>query len=113
MPASPQGWLLKVGLRRAIDRLRADGRAAGHRHGLALLAEEEAAGSAAPEIPDDRLRLMFACCHPALEAKARVALTLRVICRLTTAQVAAVFWTLKPPWASAFAALRPKPVMRA
>lgn len=91
VPASPQGWLLKVGLRRAIDRFRADGRAAGHRQGLALLAEEEAADSAAPEIPDDRLRLMFACCHPALEAKTRVALTLRVICGLTTAQVAAVF----------------------
>lgn len=91
VPASPQGWLLKVALRRAIDRFRADGRAMRHHQGLALLAEEEAADSAAPEIPDDRLRLMFACCHPALEAKTRVALTLRVICGLTTSQVAAVF----------------------
>jgi RNA polymerase sigma-70 factor (ECF subfamily) len=91
VPAAPQGWLLKVALRRAIDRFRAQGRAAGHLQGLALLAEEQAADSAAPDIPDDRLRLMFACCHPALEAKTRVALSLRVICGLTTAQVAAVF----------------------
>lgn len=91
LPASPQGWLLKVALRRAIDRFRAQGRAQRHQQDMALLAEEEAADSAAPEIPDDRLRLMFACCHPALEPKTQVALTLRVICGLTTAQVAAVF----------------------
>lgn len=91
IPASPFAWLLQVGLRRAIDRLRAQTRARGHYKGLAQLAEEEAADHSAPDIPDERLRLMFACCHPALEPKSRVALTLRVICGLPTAQIAAVF----------------------
>jgi RNA polymerase sigma factor (sigma-70 family) len=91
LPHSPQGWLLKVALRRAIDRFRAQGRRQRHHQEMELLAQEEAADSAAPEIPDHRLRLMFACCHPALEPKTRVALTLRVVCGLTTPQVAAVF----------------------
>lgn len=91
LPASPQGWLLKVALRRAIDRLRASARAGRHAAQIALLAEDEAAEHSTPDIPDERLRLMFACCHPALEAKTRVALTLRVICGLSTAQIAAVF----------------------
>jgi RNA polymerase sigma factor (sigma-70 family) len=91
LPASPQGWLLKVALRRAIDRFRARSRAAHHQQAMTLLAEEEAADSAAPEIPDDRLRMMFACCHPALDPKTRIALTLQVICGLSAAQIAAVF----------------------
>jgi RNA polymerase sigma factor (sigma-70 family) len=91
VPQSPQGWLLRVALRRAIDRLRAQGRAAERRAELALLAEDEASDTEAEAIPDARLRMMFACCHPALELKSRVALTLRVICGLTTAQIAAVF----------------------
>jgi predicted RNA polymerase sigma factor len=55
------------------------------------LAQEEAVLAEAPEIPDDRLRLIFACCHPALEQKSRVALTLRTLCGLPTPKVAAVF----------------------
>lgn len=91
IPNSPQGWLLRVALRRAIDRLRAQGRAAKGHADLKMLAEEEASDTAPEAIPDARLRMMFACCHPALELKTRVALTLRVICGLTTAQIAAVF----------------------
>ncbi len=91
VPHSPQGWLLRVALRRAIDRLRANGRAAIGQKDLEMLAREEASETAPEAIPDARLRMMFACCHPALELKTRVALTLRVICGLTTAQIAAVF----------------------
>ncbi len=97
LPSSPQGWLLRVGLRRAIDRLRAQTRASRGKADLAILAEEEAREAAPGEaIPDARLRMIFACCHPALEEKSRVALTLRVICGLTTAQVAAVFLDNEP-----------------
>ena len=91
VPHSPQGWLLKVALRRAIDRLRAQARTAQRQSELALLAEEEVSEAEVEDIPDARLRMMFTCCHPALELKTRVALTLRVICGLTTAQIAAVF----------------------
>ncbi|MDZ7906014.1 MAG: DUF6596 domain-containing protein [Cypionkella sp.] len=91
LPASPQGWLLRVALRRAIDRIRAQGRASRGAADMAMLAEEEASEMTTEAIPDARLRMMFTCCHPALELKSRVALTLRVICGLTTAQIAAVF----------------------
>ena len=91
IPNSPQGWLLRVALRRAIDKIRSAGRAAKGQADLALLAEEEAGDTTPEAIPDARLRMMFTCCHPALEAKSQVALTLRVICGLTTAQIAAVF----------------------
>lgn len=91
VPDSPQGWLLRVGLRCAIDRIRARGRAAKGQADLMILAEEEASDTAPEAILDARLRMMFACCHPALEPKTRVALTLRVICGLSTGQIAAVF----------------------
>ena len=91
IPNSPQGWLLRVALRRAIDRIRAAGRAAKGQADMAMLAEDEAGDTSPEAIPDARLRMMFACCHPALEPKSQVALTLRVICGLTTAQISAVF----------------------
>lgn len=91
VPASPHGWLLRVALRRAIDRIRAQGRAIKGQADVTMLASEEASDMQPEAIPDARLRMMFTCCHPALEPKTRVALTLRVICGLTTAQIAAVF----------------------
>jgi RNA polymerase sigma-70 factor (ECF subfamily) len=63
---------------------------------MAVLAEEEATDPDPDTIPDDRLRLIFTCCHPALEEKSRVALTLRSLCGLTTPQVAAVFLDAEP-----------------
>lgn len=91
LPASPQGWLLRVALRKAIDRLRSTARDARNTADLARLAVDEAAETAPDMIPDDRLRLIFTCCHPALEAKSRVALTLRTVTGLTTAEIARAF----------------------
>ena len=90
LPAQPAGWLLKVARRKAIDRLRGAARDSRRGQALAVLATEEAAPD--PQtIPDERLRLIFACCHPALEPKSRVALTLRTVCGLTTPEIARAF----------------------
>ena len=90
LPASPQGWLLQVARRKAIDRLRHAARTIRNLSDLTLLAAEEAAPE--PEmIPDERLRLIFTCCHPALEPKSQVALTLRTLGGLSTTAIAAAF----------------------
>ncbi len=91
VPDSPEGWLLRAALRKTIDGYRRDRTARDHAAAMEHLAEEEAVLAEATEIPDDRLRLIFACCHPALEEKSRIALTLRTLCGLTTPKVAAVF----------------------
>jgi RNA polymerase sigma-70 factor (ECF subfamily) len=96
LPASPQGWLLKVALRKAIDRLRGGAREARKAADLARLALDEAADTEPEMIPDERLRLIFTCCHPALERKSQVALTLRAIAGLSTAQIARAFLDAEP-----------------
>ncbi|MDZ4088955.1 MAG: DUF6596 domain-containing protein [Tabrizicola sp.] len=96
LPDSPQGWLLRVALRKAIDRLRSATREGRKAQDQALLVGEEADEMETDIIPDDRLRLIFTCCHPALEEKSRIALTLRSLCGLTTPQVAAVFLDAEP-----------------
>ena len=88
LPHSPQGWLLRVALRKAIDRFRAADRAGRGTAALALLANEEGAEAEEMDIPDDRLRLIFTCCHPALAAEAQIAMTLV----FTVGQFAAIFW---------------------
>jgi RNA polymerase sigma-70 factor (ECF subfamily) len=96
VPASPQGWLLKVALRKAIDRLRGQavaGRAAAE---IALLARDEADDTEPEAIADERLRLIFTCCHPSLDMKSRVALTLRAVGGLSTDQIAAAFLDSSP-----------------
>ncbi|MGH3447462.1 MAG: RNA polymerase sigma factor [Nocardioidaceae bacterium] len=91
-PANAGAWLTTVARRRALDLHRRDQTA---RRNLPLLAGETL--TAGPEelepedIPDDRLRLVFICCHPALALEAQVALTLRLLCGLTTAEVARAF----------------------
>ena len=92
LPANPGAWLTTVARRRAIDVLR---RQSTHRRTLPLLIEPVSApepGELQPSaIVDDRLRLIFTCCHPAIATEAQVALTLRLVCGLTTAEVARAF----------------------
>ncbi|MCF1710133.1 RNA polymerase [Tabrizicola sp. J26] len=90
-PVSPQGWILRVGWRKALDRLRRRARDQRHLEAETVLAAEEGAEMTPEDIADDRLRLIFTCCHPALEPKSRIALTLRTIGGLTTAEIARAF----------------------
>ncbi len=96
VPASPQGWLLKVALRKAIDRIRSGARETRKAAELARLSHEEAAEMEPERIRDDRLSLIFTCCHPALEPKSQVALTLRTVCGLTTTEIAQGFLDAEP-----------------
>jgi RNA polymerase sigma-70 factor, ECF subfamily len=96
IPANPRAWLVSTGRFKAIDGMR---RRARFDKSLAALAEQLDTESEFDEaleddaIEDDRLRLIFICCHPALSPDARVALTLREICGLTTEEIASAFLT--------------------
>jgi RNA polymerase sigma factor (sigma-70 family) len=96
LPASPQGWLLRVALRKAIDRLRRSARESAGTAAMAVLAVEEAEETVSELIPDERLRLIFTCCHPALDQKSRVALTLRTLGGLSTSDIARAFLDTEP-----------------
>lgn len=86
VPPNPAGWLTQAARNNAFDRLRREKR---YREKLALLPDAaEAAPLAGAGEPDERLALLFGCCHPALPPEAQLALTLRAICGLTTAQIA-------------------------
>ncbi len=95
-PARPDSWLLRAALRKAIDALRRDSTARRHAEAMERLSQDEAALAESEDIPDDRLRLIFTCCHPALDGKSQVALTLRTICGLTTAEIARAFLDAEP-----------------
>jgi RNA polymerase sigma-70 factor, ECF subfamily len=114
IPRSPGAWLTTTARRRALDMLRRDRTL---RSKLPLLIEpdpplagresagpggEPGTGEQAEEdvIPDDRLRLVFTCCHPALAREAQVALTLRLVCGLTTAEIAQAFLVSEPTMAA-------------
>jgi RNA polymerase sigma-70 factor (ECF subfamily) len=95
VPANPRAWLISTGRFGAVDALR---RRARFDASLAVLANrfDQVARANAPkdeELEDDRLRLIFTCCHPALASSAQVALTLREVCGLTTEEIARAFLT--------------------
>ncbi|MBL7501940.1 sigma-70 family RNA polymerase sigma factor [Frankia sp. CNm7] len=97
VPDNPRGWLVAVATRRMIDAIRSEAARRRREEGLVVAtpASELVAGAADAERAadrDDSLRLLFLCCHPALSAPSQVALTLRAVGGLTTAQVAAAFF---------------------
>jgi len=100
VPANPRAWLVSTGRFRAIDAIRRRARQQASLGALADEIERQAAATpdieADPSVEDDRLRLIFTCCHPALPPEARMALTLREVCGLTTEEIARAFLTSAP-----------------
>lgn len=109
IPANPRAWLVSAGRFKGVDKLRRQSR-------YDLYEDmEQVAGteSASPDLDgdgleDDRLRLIFTCCHPALPAEAQVALTLREVCGLATEEIARAFCYRRRPWRNASSVSRPK-----
>jgi len=98
LPPNPGGWLAMTARRKAIDRLR---RARAGQEKLALIAATETGSGAdtcedAAAADDELLGMIFACCHPALPRESQIALTLRAVCGLTTAEIAAAFLAAEP-----------------
>ncbi len=96
VPENPRAWLVSTGRFKAIDALRRSGVFAGRQREIAERFAEVAESNAAragEAIEDDRLRLIFTCCHPAIDLKVQIPLTLREVCGLTTDEIAAAFLT--------------------
>jgi len=98
LPASPAGWIITTARRRAVDRLRREA-SREDRHAQAALLHARDDPPEEGAVRDDRLRLIFTCCHPALAAGAQVALTLRLLGGLTTAEIARAFLVPEPTMA--------------
>ena len=96
VPRNARSWLVSAGRFRAIDALRRRARFDELAARLAERVDVEPRHVDDDELPDDRLRLIFTCCHPALAPEARVALTLREVCGLTTEEIARGFLTSAP-----------------
>lgn len=96
VPNNPRAWLVSTGRFKAIDAIRRRARFDGSRAALAECLDSTTSGPAESDnegVEDDRLRLIFTCCHPALSPEASVALTLREVCGLTTEEIARAFLT--------------------
>src|SRR5574339_456609 len=97
VPASPRAWLVSAGRFKAIDGIRRNARFDPLEEDHEKIAgTDDSASWADDEIEDDRLRLVFTCCHPALPSDAQVALTLREVCGLTTEEIAHAFLSAAP-----------------
>jgi RNA polymerase sigma-70 factor (ECF subfamily) len=96
VPANPRAWLVSAGRFKAIDGIRRRARFDPLDEDAEQIAAPDPATWGAEDIEDDRLRLMFTCCHPALPPDAQVALTLREVCGLTTEEIARAFLTAPP-----------------
>ncbi|MBK9167762.1 MAG: RNA polymerase sigma factor [Bryobacterales bacterium] len=110
VPANPRAWLVSAGRFKAIDNLRRRARFEAAAAALARQVPEAAGGPDEDLLEDDRLRLIFTCCHPALRPDARAALTLREVCGLTTEEIARAF--LASPAAVAQRIVRAKAKIR-
>lgn len=98
VPANPRAWLISAARFKAIDAFRRRARfdAAEDYIAATVHGQENATPGAEEELPDDRLRLIFTCCHPAIAPEARTALTLREVCGLTTEEIARAFLVSAP-----------------
>jgi RNA polymerase sigma-70 factor, ECF subfamily len=96
VPANPRAWLVSAGRFKAIDTLRRRARFDASLVQLAEQLDQSTSDSVGEDVEDDRLRLIFTCCHPALAPEARMALTLREVCGLTTEEIARAFLTAPP-----------------
>jgi RNA polymerase sigma-70 factor, ECF subfamily len=98
VPSHPRAWLMRTARNRATDRIRRD-RALTSKLGLLAAADRDGAAMTTTTFPDERLELIFTCCHPALAVEAQVALTLHTLGGLTTAEIARAFLVPEPTMA--------------